>query len=145
MEKKVVVETVLKLIQLNIDVAAAYDQALDEIDDAIMRSRLIDFQKAHRRHAEELSNSMRTLGVAPPKAAKDFKGFFMEAFAAVSGFAGMKGALKALKTTEKIAAQFYSEIVSEDLPAEIKEFVRSHFTDERIHLDYIDSNLEALR
>ena len=57
----------------------------------------------------------------------------------------MKGALKALKTVEEITNRHYGEAVSKDAPPALKEILRKHFTDEKIHLDYIDSNLEALR
>jgi hypothetical protein len=57
----------------------------------------------------------------------------------------MKGALKALKNTEEIKNRLYGEVISKSVPDPLKEILREHFTDEKIHLDHIDSNLEALR
>jgi hypothetical protein len=84
------------------------------------------------------------MGGDPPELAKDFKGYVIEAFAALRTVAGMKSAMKALKTAEKINYNHYGEIVSKNAPSNLKELLRKHFTDEKIHLDYIESNLKAL-
>jgi hypothetical protein len=69
----------------------------------------------------------------------------IEAFTALHGLTGMKGALKALKTTEEMTNRSYGEVVSKDAPSPLREVLREHFTDEKVHLEFIDSNLEALR
>jgi len=145
MKKNDLVEAISSLIQLDIDTVYAYDQAIGEIEDKIIQARLTDFRDAHRHHSERLSEEIRSLGGTPPKSTKDFKGYAIEAFTALRGFTGMKGALKALKTVEEFTNRQYAEIVSQDVPAPIKEIFRKYFSEEKIHLKYIDSNLEALR
>ena len=145
MEKKETIETVSGLIQLDIDTVFAYDQALNEIKDDIIRARLTEFRDTHQNHVERLSEEIRSLGGSPPKITKGFKGYVIEAFTALRGFTGEKGALKALRSAEEITNRQYGEAVSKDVPDSVKELLRKHVTDERIHLDYIDSNLEALR
>ena len=80
------IETVLNLIQLDIDTVYAYDQALDEIEDKVIRVRLTGFRDMHRNHVENLSEMIRTLGGTPPEFTKDFKGFVIEAFTTLRGF-----------------------------------------------------------
>ena len=145
MEKNEIIETVSKLIQLDVDTVYSYDKALDEIEDEIMRERLKQFRDMHQKHIKNLSDAIRTLGLEPPEIRKDLKGFVIEAFTALRGLTGMKGALKALKTTEEMTNRLYGEVVSKDVPSPLKEVLREHFTDEKVHLEYIDSNLEALR
>ena len=145
MEKDELIETVSGLIQLDIDTVYSYNQALDEIEDEIIRARLTEFRDMHQNHIKNLSDVIRTLGAEPPRIKKDLKGFVIEALTALRGLTGMAGALKALKTTEEITNRLYGEVVSKDVPSPLKEILREHFTDEKIHLDYIDSNLEALR
>ena len=85
------------------------------------------------------------LGGTPPETKKDFKGYVIEAFTALRGFTGEKGALKAMRTLEEITNRHFDDAVSKDVPPAVKEILRKHVTDERIHLDYIDRNLEAIR
>ena len=145
MEKNELIEAISALIQLDIDTVYAYEQAIDEIEDGIIRARLTEFRDAHRQHSERLSEKIRALDGTPPKHTKDFKGYAIEAFTALRGITGMKGALKALRTVEEITNRQYGKIVSEDVPAPFKELFRKYFSDEKMHLNYIDSNLEALR
>ena len=144
MKEYELIETLSKLTQLNIDTMYAYDHALDQIEDEIILARLTEFRDMHRKHVENLSEVIHSLGGKPPKITTDFKGFVIEAFTALLGFTGMKGSLKALKTIEKIAKQYYGEVVSKDIPSDLKEILGKHFTDERIHLNYIKNNLSAL-
>jgi hypothetical protein len=137
--------TISELFQLDIDTVYAYDHVLDEIDDGIIRARLNEFRDAHRDHSKRLSEEITALGGTPPKNTRDIKGYAIEAFTALRGFTGMKGALKALKTVEEITNRQYGEIVSQDVPAPLKEVFRKYFSEEKMHLNYIDSNLEALR
>jgi rubrerythrin len=144
-EKNELIEILSELIQLDNDVVYAYNQVLDDIEDKIIRARLTEFRDIHRNHAEFLSEELRALIGTPPKIGKDIKGYVIEAFAAVRGFTGMKGALKALRAIEERTNRQYGEVVSKNVPHSVKEILRKHLTDERIHLDYLDSNLAALQ
>ena len=121
----------------------AHDRALGETPDGIICSRLTEFRDNHRQHISVLSDQIRALGGKAPKLSRDFKGYVIEAFTALRTVTGMKGALKALKTTEEITNRYYGQVVSKDVPPDLKEILRKHFSDEKIHLDYINSNLQA--
>jgi uncharacterized protein (TIGR02284 family) len=141
---KELIEALSKLVQLDIDAVHAYGQGVKEIDDPIIKERLLKFQSEHRRHISDLSQKIDDLGGQPPEPAQDFKGFLIEAFTAIRSFTGLKGSLQALKITEEIANRHYGEVVSWEAPSEVKEVLRIFFSQEKIHLDYISSNLEAL-
>jgi uncharacterized protein (TIGR02284 family) len=132
------------LVQLDIDAVHAYDQAVKEIDDPIIKERLLKFQDDHRSHISGLSEQLRNLGEQPPEDSMDFKGYVIEAFAAIRSFTGLKGTLKSMKTTEEITNKYYGEVVSWEAPEAIKELLRSYFSEEKIHLDYITANLKAI-
>jgi uncharacterized protein (TIGR02284 family) len=132
------------LVQLDIDAVHAYDQTVKEIEDPIIKERLLKFQDDHRNHIIGLSEEIRKLGKQPPEESMDFKGYVIEAFAAIRSFTGLKGALKSMKTTEEITHRYYSEVVSWEAPDAIKELLRSYFSEEKIHLDYISANLKAI-
>jgi uncharacterized protein (TIGR02284 family) len=144
MKEKELLDAISNLVQLDIDAVHAYKQALKEVDDPIMKDRLQKFQAEHQNHIEVLSEKVADLGGQPPKASQDFKGYVIEAFAAIRSFTGLKGALRALKTTEEITNRQYGEVVSWEAPAELKDLLRQYFSEEKIHLDYLTSNLEAM-
>jgi hypothetical protein len=84
------------------------------------------------------------LGGQPPEYSQDIKGYVIEAFAAIRSFTGLKGALAAMKTTEEITNRYYGEVVSWEAPSAVKEVLRTFFSEEKLHLDYITSNLQAM-
>ena len=142
--EKDLIKAMSNLVQLDIDAVTAYDQAIKEIDDPIIRERLLNFQDDHRKHISGLSEEIRKLGKQPPEGSMDFKGYVIEAFAAIRSFTGLKGALKSMRTTEEITNRYYSEVVSWEAPDTVKELLRSYFSEEKIHLDYITANLKVL-
>ena len=144
MNENNLIETLSNLVQLDIDAVHAYDQALKEIDDPIIKKRLLKFQDDHRTHISGLSKDIEDLGGHPPEHSKDFKGYVIEAFTAIRSFTGLKGALKAMKTMAEITNRHYGEVVSWEAPSAVKEVLRTYFSEEKIHLDYLTSNLKAL-
>ena len=144
MNDKNLIEAMSNLVQLDIDAVHAYDQAVKEIDDKIIRDRLLKFQYEHRNHISGLSKQIENLGGQAPERSQDLKGYVIEAFAAIRSFTGLKGALNAMKTTEEITNRYYGEVVSWEAPSEVKELLRTYFSEEKIHLDYISSNLQAM-
>jgi len=143
-KKKELIETMSKLVQLDIDAVQAYEQAVKEVEDPVIRDRLLKFQEEHRNHIEGLTGQIVDLGGQAPDQSMDFKGYVIEAFTAVESFTGLKGALKAIKTTEEITNRYYGEVVSWEAPSAVKDLLRTYFSEEKIHLDYITSNLQAL-
>jgi uncharacterized protein (TIGR02284 family) len=144
MNTKNLIEALSNLVQLDIDAVHAYDQALKEIDDSIIKDRLLKFQDDHRNHISGLSKQIKELGGQPPEYSQDIKGYAIEAFAAIRSVTGLKGALAAMKTTEEITNRHYGEVVSWEAPSAVKEVMRTYFSEEKVHLDYITSNLQVL-
>jgi uncharacterized protein (TIGR02284 family) len=145
METKELIQKLQELVQVDIDTVHSYNRVLDEISDDVIRSRLMAFRDNHLDHIAAIANEIQSLGGEVPKPTKDFKGYVIEAFAILRTTAGgMQGALKALRTTEEITNRYYGQIVSKDVPSALKDPLRKHFSDEKIHLDYINENLKAL-
>ena len=144
MNENALIEVLSKLAQVDIDALHVYNQASKEVEDEVIRGRIEEFRSDHRKHIDILSGEIRTLGGNPPELSRDFKGFVIEGFTALRSLTGMKAALKALKTTEKITCRYYGEAIPKDLPDPVKDILRKHFSDEKVHLDYFDSNLHAI-
>ena len=145
MKGDALVKLLTDLIQLDIDTVEAYRQAAGRVDDDIMRRRLEKFAQEHLGHIEILSQEIESAGGQAPKLSKDLKGLLIKGFAALRSTTGTRGALKALETAEEINVKEYGNAVSQDVPGSVKAVLRKFFSEERIHLEYIQNNLEALR
>ncbi len=144
MENNTLIKELKELVQVDIDTVHTYNRVLDEISDEIVRSRLTAFRDNHIDHIAVISEEIRSLEGDPPKLTKDFKGYVIEAFAALRKAVGMKSALKALKTAENITCRYYGRMVSEETPSTLKDRLRKQFSDKKNHLEYINNNLKVL-
>jgi hypothetical protein len=144
MDRNDLLKKLQELAQLDIDIVHTYNRVLNEISDEIVHSRLTAFRDNHINHLTALMEEIESIGGEPPKLTKDFKGYVIEAFAVLSTAAGTKSALKVLKAAETISYEYYGQIISKDIPDILKERLRKYFSDEKIHLEYIDNNLKVL-
>jgi ferritin-like protein len=144
MDRNDLLKKLQELAQVDIDIVHTYNRVLKEISDEIVHSRLTAFRDNHINHLTAIMEEIESIGGEPPKLTKDFKGYVIEAFAVLSTAAGMKSALKVLKAAETISYEYYGQIFSEDIPHILKERLRKYFSDEKIHLEYIDNNLKVL-
>jgi hypothetical protein len=144
MDRNDLLKKLQELAQVDIDIVHTYNRVLNEISDEIVHSRLTAFRDNHINHLTALMEEIESIGGEPPKLTKDFKGYVIEAFAVLSTAAGMKSALKVLKAAETISYEYYGQIISKDIPDILKERLRKYFSDEKIHLEYIDNNLKVL-
>lgn len=145
MQGQKLVELLSELIQLDIDAVEAYREAVEGVEDDIMRKRLESFAQNHLDHIDMLSQEVENAGGQPPQLSKDLKGLLIKGFAALRSTTGTRGALKALQTAEELTVKGYGNAVSQDVPGAVKALLRKFFSDERNHLDYIRKNLQALR
>jgi uncharacterized protein (TIGR02284 family) len=145
MQGEKLVELLSELIQLDIDAIEAYREAVEGVEDDIMRKRLESFAQHHLNHIDMLSQEVESAGGQPPELSKDLKGLLIKGFAALRSTTGTRGALKALQTAEELTVKGYGNAVSQDVPGVVKALLRKFFSEERNHLDYIRKNLEALR
>ena len=145
MNNKSLVEKLTHLMQLEIDARHTYDLALDKVDDVVIRERMAEFGKQHKAHIERLSKEIKILGGSPPDFSPDITGYLIEGVTALMSSMGAKGALQGVKLSEDLTTNRYQDALKWDVPDRIKDIIRSHFTDEKIHLDYIANNLKALR
>ena len=133
-----------KLCQLDIDAARAYQQAIEKIDFAEIREQLIAFRADHERHIANLSEAVQRLGGEAPKRSPDVKGYLLEGFTALRSITGTEGALKAMRSNEKLTNKTYDDVLGEPgLMEDVRALVERNRDDERRHLAYIEGALEA--
>lgn len=140
MEKQELIKNLSELVHVDIDAFQAYKLAIKEIEESVMRERIESFKTDHHNHIKTLFEKIRSLGGRPPEYSLDFKGFVIEGLTALRSMTGLKGALKALAYTEEITNRYYGEFLSRDGLDPVKDILRRHLSDEKIHLDYFKNN-----
>lgn len=141
MEQKETIKKINSLIHLDIDAFHAYEQAMKNVTEEIIRDQLAEYRNDHHRHFRELSAVLQAMGGEPPDFSPDFKGFFLQGFTSLRSATGTEGALKAMETNEKLTNKTYEEASSWDLPLDAISLVRSNLDDEKLHLRYIQTAL----
>ena len=131
------------LIQLDIDAVAAYDKAVQHIEDSQIAGRMRMFRGDHERHIDDLSRLVSNHGGEPPKRSADLKGLLIEGFTALRSVSGTDGALKAMETNEKTTTGKYREAQKWPVPPDIKAMLEDSLNDEVQHLEYIQSLLHV--
>jgi uncharacterized protein (TIGR02284 family) len=144
MTREEMIDSLNSLIQLDIDAVSAYEQAIKNIDDPIIRDRITEFKEHHGGHTRDLFSLVQKMGGTPPDLSPDFKGFLIQGFTAIRSATGTEGALRAMELNEKLTNRNYSEAVGWDWTPEAKILVEKNFSDEKIHLEYIQSNLRSI-
>jgi len=136
------IKTLNALIRLDVDAVSAYSQAIDNIHDAEVRSRLVSFRADHERHMTELAAEVDALGGSPPKISPDVKGYLLEGFTAIRSLTGIEGALKAMKVNEALTNRQYQRSLERNLPDRARSIVRRNYEDEQRHLRYVEQVLQ---
>jgi uncharacterized protein (TIGR02284 family) len=138
------VENIKSLIKLDIDAAAAYEEAIEHIQTPSIHKTLTMYLADHRRHVDVLSGLLRNAGEVPPERTKDIKGFFIEGFTSLRSAMGEDGALKAMLSNEKLTNRKYQDAFENwDLEPEALAVVSDNYEDERRHLSYIEDILHV--
>jgi uncharacterized protein (TIGR02284 family) len=133
-----VLDKLQSLAHLDIDALGAYTSAIERIDLADVREKLISFRSDHERHISDLSRLIEEFGAQPPKHSADLKGLFIQGFTAIRSMVGNEQALKAMKANEEVANRKYAEALELELPEEVRVVIQRNRDDERRHLEYIE-------
>lgn len=137
MNRDEILDKLEKLIQLDVDATHAYDQAIKNVNEQVIKDKLIQFQADHRKHIDLLSAKVLELGGTPPELSSDFKGFIISGFTALRSLTGTKGALEAMETNERLTTSKYEEATKQDFPTDIAAIIRTNYADEQRHLAFI--------
>jgi rubrerythrin len=134
-----------KLIQLDVDATHAYDQAIKNVDEQVIKDKLVLFQGDHRRHIDLLSAKVLELGGTPPELTSDFKGFVITGFTALRSLTGTKGALEAMETNERLTSSKYQDVAKLVWPTDLSSLIQSNLADEQRHLSFVREAIATLK
>jgi rubrerythrin len=139
-----VVDHLNKLIQLDFDASLTYKDALVHTGDLVVRLDLEDFLRDHERHVMELSSIIRDLGGIPIEVHRDIKGALLESVTKLRSRTGTLGALRAMRTNEKLTNRVYDREMEVYMPPIAQVIVMENQADERRHLAAIEAHIERL-
>ncbi len=141
MDQQRMIERLNDLIALDYDAVGAYEAAITRIDVESLRMSLREFQNDHRRHIQDLSRVVQSLG-GTPRAKPDVKGFVLKGFTAITSMMGNEAAIKAMQGNEKLTNRTYEQALKEGWSDDVRSVIERNFRDEQRHLAFIE---EALR
>ena len=121
------------LIALDFDAIEAYQEAVERLEDAGLKSKLQEFMMDHQRHTQELSALAASMGVEAPTG-PDMKAMLTKGKVMMADMFGDKAILMAMKTNEEDTNTAYDRAFNHDaLPAQAREIIERNFADERRH------------
>jgi uncharacterized protein (TIGR02284 family) len=130
------------LIRFDHDAIGAYDEAIDSIDEPIMKEQLLRFRGDHERHVLDLSAVVRRLGGDPPER-PGFRGILRKTMTKVAGIVGTEMVLRAMRSNEEVLNKQYHERLQKAFPAEILDLIRRNYGDELKHLAWVEHTLQT--
>jgi hypothetical protein len=125
------------LTQYEIDGAFLILQCKDNINNQLIKSKLQPLQTQFEKDIRELSNMVKKYDGVVPDYTKDFKGYFMNGYAAMRGIFTDKGAIKALHTNLGLIQKSFESALTSTLPSDAKESVRKVYEDNQKALEAI--------
>lgn len=133
------------LIALDHDAIAAYDAAIERLDDVSIARRFEEFKQDHERHVRDLSGAVSTLG-GTPRRGGDLKKFLTKGKVVLAGLGSDKQILQAMKSNEDTTVSKYDAAVRECTMAApaIREMLARGLEDERRHRAWIEERIKTI-
>lgn len=132
------VESLLEdLVQLDYDAAAAYQSAIDRLENERWRATLAQFKEDHLRHTRELSDVLMRLGRTPPQEG-DAKQLLTQGKVVIAGLVGDEAILRAMRTNEADTNTAYERAIGfKNLPDGTESVLQRNLQDEQRHCAWI--------
>lgn len=143
-EPKQVVSDLNDLMQLDYDAITAYESAIERLESAIYRAKLMEFLSDHKRHVDELANAVRSAG-GEPATDGDAKAWLTKGRVVLADIVGDdESILKAMKVNEDQTNAKYEEALEAGYLEPIKAMLRRGLADERRHREWLVATIDAL-
>jgi len=132
------------LIELDFAAVAAYQEAIQCLQDEECESKLRDFKEDHERHITALSTVVENLDQQPPSNA-GIKQFFSQGRVMFANLMGDKAVLKAIKSNEDDAFVAYERLNEHPGKISDSELALKHgLEDVRRHREWLKNILDTL-
>lgn len=141
---KKVIKELNNLIELDFDAIAAYESAIERLENGAYKTKLGEFLEDHRRHVKELSAAVHDLGGEPAEGA-DLKIVLTQGKVVIADIVGDDVTiLKAMKLNEDVTNLKYEQALNKCSETEkLSELLAANLEDERRHRAWILATLTA--
>jgi len=137
-----VVKTLQKLMQYEIDHSYLLSQCIDNLKNQNSKNNIVKMKEECDVNIKDLSSFINKYNGEIPAYEKDFKGFFMEGYAAMRGILTDHGALKALHTNQKIILNAFESAINSNLPEDILGKIKEIIERKKVNLKLIESQID---
>ena len=133
------------LLQLDHDAMAAYDVAIEKLEDRDHADMVAGYRRDHERHVRELNELVARLGGSPTNH-PHVTGPFKTALQSLGGLAGDKGLLMAFRTNELQVRTKYDAYASKAMlwPPDVKRVIDAAALDEERHYAWVADVLQRM-
>lgn len=142
-DSKQIITDLNDLMEVDYDAIAAYQSAIERLDNADYKAKLTEFMGDHKRHIEELSKVVRDEGGTPPTEGDAMK-ILTKGKVVIAGLVGDETILKAMNANEKVTNTKYEDAVEAGYAEQIQSLLHKGLSDERRHKEWIETTLERL-
>lgn len=127
-----------EITQAEIDASFLIRQAMDNVNNSVLREKLRQYEQQCEEHIKTLSILVQANGREAPSHSRDFKGFFMQGYAAMRGLVSDQGVMAALHTNlQRILKVYESHLNSIHFPEDVKSKVRKIYDEDKKILEYV--------
>lgn len=134
-----------ELIALDYDAIAAYDQAIDRLQDPTCKSELSNFKRDHEQHVRDLGRLVSQYG-GTPRQRGDAKQMVTQGMVVIRSITGDKGIMKAMKTNEdQTNAKYEKAVQMRDIPNDVRTVLEKNLADERRHRSWIVAQINKMQ
>lgn len=132
------------LIELDFDAIEAYEAAVNRLRNDEWKTRLRAFRDDHRRHVDNLTMRVRTLG-GEPATGPDAMSLLTQGKVVIGNILGGDHAiLLAMRANEEVTNKRYeAALASDELDADTRGIVEANLADERRHRAWLEDRLDA--
>jgi uncharacterized protein (TIGR02284 family) len=142
-DSKEVVSKLNNLIELDYDAIAAYQSAIERLENQSYKTKLGEFLADHQRHITELSKAVREEG-GEPQSDGDAKKVLTKGKVVLADLMGDEAILKAMKTNEDQTTSKYEKALTDGFPESIQPILQKGLADERRHKAWLETTIEGL-
>lgn len=141
-DNEVIINKLNNLIELDHEAIAAYQQAVERLDNEDFCEAFALFRNDHNYHIEVLGTLVKTLHGRPPSSANTKKRAFAKGKEVRAGLAGDKAILEAMRSNEEQMNAAYAEALEHFADSsEIQATLRRSYEDEKKHKAWIENAL----
>lgn len=143
-DRSTVINELNKLINLDYDAIAAYEAAIERLNNAEYRERLREFKGDHQRHTRKLEECVRRFG-GKTVTSGDIRKVLAKGKVILGNINHDKGVLEAMKSNENQTNRLYEEALQKlgDEP-EVAGILLRNLEDERRHRLWLVSTLDEI-